>query len=101
MLLRFKNSLLKEILTDSKYPPVRSAHTIQECDILRVGLASETPQAKTDAPVSDLPTRLRDFIEDEARSGSMDPALITPEYIYRMWGGKVQLEDIREAMKRL
>lgn len=29
----------------------------------------------------------------EARSGSMDPALITPEYVYRMWGGKVLLED--------
>ena len=35
------------------------------------------------------------------RSGSMDPALITPEYVYRMWGGKVPLEDIREAMKML
>ena len=80
---------------DGAYEP------IQECDILRVGLASEAPQAKTDAPASDLPTRLRDFIEDEARSGSMDPALITPEYIFRMWGGKVPLEDIREAMKRL
>ena len=44
-------------------------------------------------------TRLREFIEVEARSCSMDPALITPEYIYRMWGGKVPIEEIEEAMK--
>ena len=47
----------------------------------------------------ELVARLREFIEDEARSCSMDPALITPEYIFRMWGGKVPLEDIEEAMK--
>lgn len=80
---------------DGAYEP------IQECDILKVGLASETPQPKTDAPTSDLTTRLRDFIEDEARSGSMDPALITPEYVCRMWGGKVPLEEIEAAMKQL
>lgn len=44
-------------------------------------------------------TRLREFIEVEARSCSMDPALITPEYVYRMWGGKVPIEEIEEAMK--
>ena len=47
-----------------------------------------------------LSTRLRQFIKDEARSGSMEPALITPEYVYRMWGGKVPLEDIEAAMKQ-
>lgn len=78
---------------DGTYEP------IQECDIL-IRLATEAPQVKTDAPVSDLPTRLRDFIEVEARSGSMDPALITPEYVYRMWGGKVPLEDIWEVMDK-
>lgn len=50
---------------------------------------------------TDLVTRLREFIEMEARSGSMDPALITPEYVYRMWGGKVSFDDIAEAMKAL
>ncbi len=44
-------------------------------------------------------TRLREFIEVEARSCSMDPALITPEYVYRMWGGKVPIEEIEEAME--
>ncbi len=33
--------------------------------------------------------RIRDFIECEGRSCSFDPELITPEYVYRMWGGAV------------
>ena len=49
----------------------------------------------------ELVARLREFIEDEARSCSMGPALVTPEYVFRMWGGKVSLEDIEEAMKAL
>ena len=35
----------------------------------------------------------------ESRSCSMEPGLITPEYVFRMWGGKVPLEEIEEAMK--
>lgn len=50
---------------------------------------------------ADMVTRLREFIEMEARSGSMEPALITPEYVCRMWGGKVELSEIAEAMKAL
>ena len=46
----------------------------------------------------ELVARLREFIESEARSGSMEPALITPEYVYRMWGGVVELSDIEECM---
>ena len=46
----------------------------------------------------DLVTRLRVFMEDEARSCSMDFGCITPEYVYRMWGGEVTLEEIEEAM---
>ena len=46
----------------------------------------------------ELVSRLREFIEMEARSGSMEPALITPEYVYRMWGGAVELSDIEECM---
>ena len=46
---------------------------------------------------SDLVMRLQDFIESEARSCSMDPGCITPEYVYRCWGGKVTLEEIEEA----
>ena len=43
--------------------------------------------------------RLRQFLEAEARSCSMDPACVTPEYVYRMWGGSVSLEEIERAME--
>ena len=49
----------------------------------------------------DLLTRLRDFIESEARSCSMDSGCITPEYVYRMWGGRVVLEEIAVALEEV
>lgn len=49
----------------------------------------------------ELLIRLRQFIEDEARSCSMEPSLITPEYVYRMWGGSVSLEEIEVAITQL
>lgn len=49
----------------------------------------------------ELTNRLREFMETEARSCSMDSGCITPEYVYRMWGGSVKLEEIEEAMKEL
>lgn len=49
----------------------------------------------------DVVTRLREFMEDEARSGSMDFGCITPLYVYRMWGGAVSLEDIEAAFTEL
>lgn len=42
--------------------------------------------------------RLKAFVEDEARSCSMDFGCVTPLYVYRMWGGKVALEDIESAL---
>lgn len=50
---------------------------------------------------TDLTTRLKQFIESEARSCSMDPGCITPEYVYRMWGGIVSLEEIKTAVADL
>ena len=47
----------------------------------------------------DVVSRLKEFMEHEARSCSMDPGCITPEYVYRMWGGTVPLNEIEEAMK--
>ena len=47
----------------------------------------------------DIVSRVREFMEDEARSCSMDSGCITPEYVYRMWGGKVSLEEIAEAIR--
>lgn len=50
---------------------------------------------------SDLLEKLRQFLEDEARSCSMDPGCITPEYVFRMWGGQVPLEDIKAGLEEL
>ena len=49
----------------------------------------------------ELVARLREFIEMEARSGSMEPALITPEYVCRMWGGAVEVSEIEAAFALL
>ncbi len=46
-------------------------------------------------------SRLQEFIENEARSCSMDNGCITPEYVYRMWGGKVAFEEIVLAFEAL
>ena len=45
--------------------------------------------------------RLRSFMESEMRSCSMDIGGITPEYVQRMWGGRVPLDEIVEAMEVL
>ena len=45
--------------------------------------------------------RLQSFVESEARSCSMDSGCITPEYVYRMWGGRVPLNEIEDALKSL
>lgn len=46
----------------------------------------------------DIITRLREFMDNEAKSCSMDFGCITPEYVYRMWGGTVALSDIELAL---
>ena len=51
--------------------------------------------------MEDLVSRLRAFIESEMRSCSMDFAGITPEYVYRMWGGRVSLDEIKEALNQI
>ena len=45
--------------------------------------------------------RLREFIEDEGKSCSFDPELITPLYVYRMWGGSVSIEEIEAGLMEL
>lgn len=46
-------------------------------------------------------SKLKDFIENEAKSCSMDYGCITPLYVYRMWGGTVSLEEIEAAFKEM
>ena len=50
---------------------------------------------------SSLEERLQSFIENEGKSCSFDPELITPEYVYRMWGGAVAIEEIATAMEEV
>lgn len=45
-----------------------------------------------------LVQRLKEFMENEARSCSMDFGCVTPQYVYRMWGGGVSIEEIASAM---
>ena len=42
--------------------------------------------------------RIKEFMEDEARSCSMDFGCVIPEYVCRMWGGQVPLNEIEAAM---
>ncbi len=44
---------------------------------------------------------LTEFLNNEARSCSMDFGCVTPEYVYRMWGGTVALEDIEAGLKEI
>ena len=49
----------------------------------------------------DFLSRLREFIENEVRSGSMDFGCITPLYVYRMWCGAIPMEDIENGLTEL
>ena len=48
-----------------------------------------------------LGERLQSFIESEGKSFSFDPGLITPEYVYRMWGGSVAIDEIATGLAEL
>lgn len=45
--------------------------------------------------------RLKQFMDDEAKSCSMDYGCVTPQYVYRMWGGQVAIEEIENAMSEV
>lgn len=45
--------------------------------------------------------RLCQFLESEARSCSMDFGCVSPEYVCRMWGGAVSLEEIESGLKEI
>ena len=48
-----------------------------------------------------LEERLQSFIESEGKSCSFDPELITPEYVFRSWGGKFSIEKIENGLAEL
>lgn len=47
---------------------------------------------------SALVEKLQLFIENEARSCSMDLGCITPLYVFRMWNGAVSRDEIEEGL---
>ena len=49
----------------------------------------------------DLTHRLGLFLENEAKSCSMDFGCVTPLYVYRMWGGTVAYDEIENALSYL
>ena len=48
-----------------------------------------------------LRSLLTQFMENEARSGSMDFGCITPLYAYRMFGGQFSMEAIENGLAEL
>ena len=51
--------------------------------------------------MDDIVLRIRDLIENETRSCSMDFGCITPLYVYRMLGGRVAIDEIATGLKEL
>ncbi len=49
----------------------------------------------------DIVVRLREFVDNEMRSCSMDIGGITPKYVQRAWGGRVAIEDITQGLTEL
>jgi hypothetical protein len=45
--------------------------------------------------------QLRELMENEARSCSMDFGCVTPLYVYRLLGGSVSIDEITNALNYL
>ena len=82
--------------------PIGQWHTVRSLEsgtvILEVKDGAYEPLGPEDILESGLVSRLRDFLESEARSCSMDSACASPEYVFRMWGGKVPIDDIAKVL---
>ena len=50
---------------------------------------------------SQLQSRLLQFLENETRSCSMDFGCVTPEYVFRSWGGCVAIDEIATGLTEL
>ena len=66
-----------------------------------VGFQQRDPNVYNQEIKGSVVSRLREFIENDGRSCSMDLAGITPEYVYRMWGGIFALDEIEIALNYL
>lgn len=50
---------------------------------------------------TEIKARLKQFMDDEAMSCSMDYGCMTLLYIYRMWGGSVAIDEIATGLAEL
>lgn len=46
----------------------------------------------------DIVNKIKELLENEARSCSMDFGCVTPLYVYRMMGGEFSLSEIESAL---
>ena len=51
--------------------------------------------------IDNIVHRLKEFIENEARSCSMDFGCVTPEYVFRSWGGSIAMDEIATGLTEL
>lgn len=78
---------------------------LTDVDFLRPD-GSKRPEVERerDSAVSEqaqLHSLLTQFMENEARSGSMDFGCITPLYAYRMFGGQYSMDNIESGLTEL
>ena len=83
--------------------PIGQWHTVKSLEsgtvIMEVKDGPYEPMGSEDILEQGLVGRLKAFLEAEARSCSMDPSCVTPEYVCRMWGGTVAPDDIAKALE--
>ena len=84
--------------------PIGQWHTVEVLEsgtvILECKDGAYEPIGPEDTFEVGLVGRLKTFLENEARSCSMDPACVTPEYVCRMLGGTMAPEDIAESLEK-
>lgn len=84
--------------------PIGQWHTVRVLEsgtvILECKDGAYEPLGPEDTLEVGLVGRLKSFLENEARSCSMDPACVTPEYVCRMLGGTMAPEDIAESLEK-
>ena len=84
--------------------PIGQWHTVRALEsgtvILECKDGAYEPLGPEDTLEVGLVGRLKTFLENEARSCSMDPACVTPEYVCRMLGGTMAPEDIAESLEK-
>ena len=84
--------------------PIGQWHTVRALEsgtvILECKDGAYEPLGPEDILEVWLVGRLKTFLENEARSCSIDPACVTPEYVCRMLGGTMAPEDIAESLEK-